>query len=101
MEKKNGSTMTINSKIEIEGKMSIEIMKKELAPPNIINLLEGDEPPLIISGILSTDTYIEEINTIFTDRFILNGVIVYYESFGTEENEVIYKFIAKEFTWDD
>ncbi len=47
-----------------------------------------------INGILAIHDYIEEIHTIESERYLLNDVTVYKESFGSNEYMILYHFIA-------
>ena len=47
---------------------------------------------LITEGILKTHLYIEEINTLECDRFRLEGIEVYSESFGSTDIFNLYQF---------
>lgn len=78
------SEIKINDKHNIKGKVSL------------VNELDDSSSPAVISysGVLSTDLYIENIDKIETDKFIINGVRVYYESIGSETGEVLYQFTA-------
>ena len=47
-----------------------------------------------INGILAVHDYIEEIHTIESERYLLNDVTVYKESFGSNEYMILYHFVA-------
>lgn len=47
---------------------------------------------LITEGVLKTHLYIEEINTLECDRFRLEGIEVYSESFGSTDIFNLYQF---------
>jgi hypothetical protein len=47
---------------------------------------------LVREGMLKTHLYIEEINTLECDRFILDGINVFAESFGSTDPFVVYYF---------
>lgn len=51
-----------------------------------------------ITGMLATREYIEELHRIESERFILNGVDVFREGFGSNEYYILYHFNAKELT---
>lgn len=78
------SLIKINNKIETEGKVSV-------ARKKLLNTSTGEEY-IQIEGIMSLNTYIEEIDTIETKYFSLLGVDVHTENFGSEELEYIYSF---------
>ena len=46
----------------------------------------------LIQGILATHDYIEDIDTIETERYKLTGVSVHTESFGSNEFDILYHF---------
>jgi hypothetical protein len=47
-------------------------------------------------GILSTHRYFEEISQIETRRYVLKGVEVFQEDFGSDDHQIAYSFTAKE-----
>lgn len=51
-----------------------------------------------ISGILAVHDYIEDIETIESERYLLKNVSVYKESFGSNEYMILYHFIAEDLT---
>lgn len=75
----------INNKHNIEGKVSLVNTKDDSSSPIIVSY----------SGVLSARVYIEDLNRIETDKFIIDGVNVYYESLGSEEDDILYEFTAK------
>lgn len=77
----------VNDEFDIEGKITVERMLKD----------EGNYERLIIEGALLTDQYIEEIFSLETDRFKIDGVKVFHESFGSESDEILYTFNARDF----
>lgn len=52
------------------------------------------ENEIITTGVLSIHDYIEDIHEIETERYIVSGVDVYKESFGTNDNSIYYHFFA-------
>lgn len=48
----------------------------------------------IITGILSTHLYIDDIEIIETPRYKLSGVTVFEESFGSDDYNIHYRFVA-------
>lgn len=77
----------VNNEFDIEGKITVERMLRD----------EGNYERLIIEGALLTDQYIEEIFSLETDRFKIDGVKVFHESFGSESDEILYTFNASDF----
>lgn len=51
-----------------------------------------------INGILAVHDYIEDIETIESERYLLKNVSVYKESFGSNEYMILYHFIAEDLT---
>jgi hypothetical protein len=54
------------------------------------------KPMQVISGQLATHKYFEEIFQIETDRYILKGVDIIQEAFGSEDFDILYTFTAKD-----
>jgi hypothetical protein len=53
------------------------------------------EPPVLtIVGQLETHRYFEEITVLETERYIVKGITVVQESFGSEDFNVVYTFMA-------
>lgn len=78
------ANIRINSVAMIDGKVTANrILDKSQNPPR-----------LIVEGALQTKEYIEEIFRIETARFTLEDVEVFHESFGTEDDEIVYVFTA-------
>lgn len=53
-------------------------------------------PYFLIRGLLVMHDYIDNINEIETERYLLKDVSVYSESFGSNEFNIAYGFEAKE-----
>ena len=79
--------IVINDEIETYGLITYEIKQ------------EGNE--LIRSGILKTHLYIEEISTLECDKFRLEGIDVYSESFGSTDIFNLYQFTFEAFDIKD
>lgn len=73
----------INNSIKTLGLITFQIRK------------QGDS--LIKEGLLKTHLYIEEINTIECNRFRLEGIDVYAESFGSMDIFNLYNFTYEYF----
>ena len=73
----------INDEIQTLGLITFRITKN------------GDS--LIKEGLLKTHLYIEEINTIECNRFRLEGIDVYAESFGSMDIFNLYNFTYEYF----
>lgn len=77
----------INNEIETMGLITFQITK------------QGDS--LITEGLLKTHLYVEEIDTLECDRFILNGVDVYSEAFGSSDIFNLYRFTFTDYQIKD
>lgn len=55
----------------------------------------GEIKGQVINGLLATHDYIEDLYAIETERYILTGVSVFRESFGSNEYMILYHFNAK------
>lgn len=73
----------INDTIETLGLITFRITK------------QGDS--LIKEGLLKTHLYIEEINSLECDRFRIDGIDVYAESFGSMDIFNLYNFTYEDF----
>lgn len=52
---------------------------------------------IVITGRMTTHKYIEDIDKIETHRYILKGVDVFKEVFGSDDFDILYEFIAKDY----
>lgn len=78
----------INKQILAQGEMTVQqVLTKE--------------GTIVIQGIMTLDKYIEEIEEIDTDLFVIVGVTVIKETFGTKEKKVVYEFIGTGFGLDE
>ncbi len=50
---------------------------------------------VITTGVLDSQSYIEEIETIESDRYRISGITVAKEVFGSEDNRISYYFVAE------
>ncbi len=73
----------INNSIKTLGLITFQIRK------------EGDS--LIKEGMLKTHTYIEEINTLECEKFKINNIDVYAETFGSSDIFYLYAFTYEDF----
>ena len=78
--------VVINGGDVIKGKMTVTRSLQETE--------EGSA--IVVSGVLLSESYVEVIELIETDRLYVHGVEVYEESFGTNSKEIAYSFYAKE-----
>lgn len=77
----------INTEIFVNGKCSIT---------RVPDPTEIDEFNTSVFGILSTHPYFEEIHTIETERYLLTGVEVQQEDFGSNDYNIKYTFTAED-----
>lgn len=73
----------INDNLAVNGKLTFARRKNE----------EGSA--FIISGLLQTHLYIDDIKSLETPRFILKDVDVFEEDFGSDDYNIIYKFTCR------
>lgn len=76
------SNLKINNEIELNGRFTIERKKDINANPVIIYR----------TGVLEIPKYIDEIKTIENDKYKINGINVYKETFVSEEDYIAYEF---------
>lgn len=62
----------------------------------LIKRNKDNDNNIIIQGLFSTHNYIEEINSIESNRYIIKGIDVMEEIFSTNDIRIAYKFKAKE-----
>ena len=77
----------INTEIFVNGKCSIT---------RVSDPTEVDEFNTSTVGILSTHPYFEDIHTIETERYLLTGVEVQQEDFGSNDYNIKYTFTAED-----
>ena len=57
-----------------------------------------DSNILTVKGVLSSEgDYIYDVSQIESDRYIIKGVRITGESYGSETKEIVYSFIASEY----
>lgn len=76
------SNLKINNEIELNGRFTVERKKDVNANPVIIYR----------TGVLEIPKYIDEIKTIENDKYKINGINVYKETFVSEEDYIAYEF---------
>lgn len=59
--------------------------------------LENNKKGIYISGKMTTHMYIDNIDRIETHRYILIGVKVIRETFGSNDFDILYEFEANDF----
>lgn len=82
----------INKDRFVEGKFTVKqrLVEDEKGNDNVV-----------VHGIFSTHDYIEELNTLESERYLLLGVKVFEETFGTNDYEITYEFTAESLTIKD
>lgn len=82
----------INKDRFVEGKFTVKqrLVEDEKGNGNVV-----------VHGIFSTHDYIEELNTLESERYLLLGVKVFEETFGTNDYEITYEFTAESLTIKD
>lgn len=82
------SQIWINDTESVEGSFSFEITVDETSKPPIYS----------ITGLFTTaDKYVEELNTLQNANYRLENIHVYRESYGSEDDSVVYYFTAEAF----
>ena len=82
----------VNGSFMVEGEFSFNV-----------NYDNTQNPPLtsIEGSFASKAGYLPDITSLENDRYIVSGIHVYQESFGSEEDTMVYHFTAKAFGMDD
>lgn len=78
------SEILINDTIIVEGELSFKKTVDNSQKP----------PKLIIEGLLSTHKYFEEITQVESERYVLKGINVQQESYGSNDFNIVYGFYA-------
>lgn len=79
----------INDEVRANGKLSAT------------RTLNEEKNGFIISGVLASHLYYENIKSLESNRFILTGVEVYQEAFGSDDYDILYYFTAKKLILKD
>lgn len=61
----------------------------------LIETEDGEE--IVIVGQMTTHKYIEDISTLETYRYVVEGVSVFREVFASDDFDILYEFIAKDY----
>lgn len=89
----------INKERFVEGRFTVK--QRVVDTDEMIIDKDGNEVPkqeIVIHGIFSTHDYIEELDILESERYLIQGVHVFEETFGTNDYEIIYEFTADSFT---
>ena len=79
----------INNRFSANGKVSVERMLNET------------KDGFIIAGIFASHLYYEDIKSLESNRFKISGIQVYKESFGSDDYDILYHFMAEKFILKD
>ena len=79
------ANIKVNKEKFVKGKLTIERSAIEI---------EG-ELTIETRGIFTTHDYFEEIHTLESERYLLQGITVYKESFGSNDYDIGYEFMVK------
>lgn len=77
------ANIKVNNELVVKGKVSITRKRTE-------------ENEIIIYGSFMTHIYYEEIKTLETERYLITGIDVYEEMYGSDDYNIIYNFKAKD-----
>lgn len=83
------ANIVINNKIYANGNLSVA------------RSLNETKDGFIITGAFASHLYYEDIKSLESNRFKVSGVQVYQESFGSDDYNIIYHFIADKFILKD
>lgn len=77
---------------KIDGTFSFSVDVDRNVRPNVVT----------ISGAIQTKEHLEGINTVANGRYVLRDVDIISESYGSEDESVVYGFTAKDYevNWD-
>lgn len=79
----------INNRLSANGKLSVSRQLNEA------------KDGFIITGIFASHLYYEDIKSLESNRFKVSGVQVYQESFGSDDYDILYHFVADKFILKD
>lgn len=84
-----------NLKIITGDKQTKNVKGRLTFETKLVENTNGEED-IIIAGSMTTHRYIDDISKIESSRYILTGVEVYNEVFGSEDFNILYNFTAKD-----
>lgn len=82
------SKVRVNGEFTVDGEFSFSVSYDTTQNPPVVSI-EG--------AFTSSAGYMPEIHSLENERYILTGVRVHQEGFGSEENAMVYNFAAKSF----
>ena len=83
------ANIIINNRFSANGKLSVD------------RTLNETKDGFIITGIFASHLYYEDIKSLESSRFKVSGIQVYQESFGSDDSNILYHFIAEKLTLKD
>ena len=81
-------TTSDNKKYEVKGDLTFEATLIETENGEVLRTV----------GQMTTHKYIDDIVKIETHRYLLTGVKVYKETFGSDDFNILYEFIVNDYT---
>ena len=89
----------INKEKFVEGRFTVK--QKLVESENLVPDENGNMVPqqkVVIAGMFTTHDYIEELDTIESERYLIRDINVYEETFGSNDYEISYEFVAGSLT---
>jgi hypothetical protein len=83
------ANIIINNRVSAKGKLSVDRMLNET------------KDGFVIAGVFASHLYYEDIKSLESERFKISGIQVYKESFGSDDYDILYHFIAEKFVLKD
>lgn len=74
----------VNTEKFVNGRLTVAREKMQIS---------DNESSIIIKGLFTTHDYFEEIHTLESERFLLQGIEVVKESFGSNDYDIGYEFL--------
>lgn len=74
----------VNTEKFVNGRLTIAREKRQVS---------NEESQILIKGLFTTHEYFEEIHTLESERYLLQGVEVIKESFGSNDYDIGYEFL--------
>lgn len=81
------SRITVNGTKTLDGAFSFSQVLNETKKPAVIT----------IEGTAELEEYVKDLQSLKNDRYEITGIHVIQESFGSEEDNIVYTFTAKKF----
>lgn len=83
------ANIIINNRVSANGNLSVA------------RTLNETKDGFIITGVFASHLYYEDIKSLESNRFKVSGVQVYQESFGSDDYNILYHFVADKFILKD